>query len=93
MNEFFARWKTESPEFFKNIAAFGKWLLGAGGVLMATTIAAPETIIPQVIEVVKIASGYMVFGGGIMIGLAGLTVKDYDELQKKIESKSEDKNQ
>ncbi len=74
MNEFFARWETESPIFFKRLSKFGKWLVGAGVAFGAAAMAAPDEIHTQVVSVVKIASGYMIFGGGLIIGLCGLTV-------------------
>lgn len=92
MNEFLARWSTESPSFFKRIAGIGKFLVGAGGIIMAACLAAPETISASVLEYLKLASSYMVFGGGIMAAVAQLTVKDTEELQNKINEKDSSKN-
>jgi len=91
MKEFIARWKSESPEYFQAIGNFGKWVAGAGAILMASTLAAPETISASVLKVIQIASSYMIFGGGIVAGLCKLTVADYDALQEKMkENKKED---
>jgi hypothetical protein len=88
MNELIARWKTESPSFFKSLGLFGKFLVGAGGVTMAAVIAAPELVSPSVLHILKVVSSYLVFGGGIIAGVSQLTVKDYEELQTKINEKN-----
>ena len=92
MNEIIARWKTESPSFFKNLALFGKFLVGAGGVIMAAVLAAPELVSATILEILKTVSSYLVFGGGIIVGISTLTVADHDELQKKINEKSNSTN-
>ena len=92
MNEFIARWRTESPSFFKSLGLFGKFLVGAGGVTMAAVIAAPELVSPAVLHIMKIVSSYLVFGGGIIAGVSQLTVADHEELQKKINEKNTDAN-
>lgn len=92
MNEIKARWQTESPSFFKTLATIGKFLVGAGGVIMAATLAAPETISPQLINWLELGSSYMVFGGGIMAAVATLTVADYSELQNKLNEKDTGQN-
>jgi hypothetical protein len=88
MNEIIARWKTESPSFFKTLGLIGKFMVGAGGVTMAAVIAAPELVSASVLHILKIVSSYLVFGGGIIAGISQLTVKDYDELQTKINEKN-----
>jgi hypothetical protein len=90
MKEFIARWKSESPEYFKAIGNFGKWLAGAGAILMASTLAAPETISVSLIKTIQLVSSYMIFGGGIIAGLCKLPVADYDALQDKINKPKEE---
>jgi hypothetical protein len=87
MNELLARWKTEMPEFFKNISAIGKVIFLFGGIVMAACIGAPELVSPNVLHWSKLVASYMVFGGGIMAAMAQLTVKDTEELQNKINEK------
>lgn len=84
MNQIKARWTSESPDFFKTLSLIGKFLVGAGGVVMAACIAAPEIIAPGILEWLKLGSSYMVFGGGIIVGVSNLTVNSTSELQDKI---------
>jgi hypothetical protein len=88
MNELIARWKTEMPSFFKTVSLVGKFLVGAGGVTMAAVLAAPELVSPAVLQILKVVSSYLVFGGGIIAGVSQLTVKDYEELQTKLHEKN-----
>jgi hypothetical protein len=93
MNEFFARWETESPKFFKRLVRFGKWVAGAGAALVAATMVAPAEINKEVVDAVKLASSYMIFGGGILAAVSGLTVDSRDELDAKLQPKKDDVNQ
>jgi hypothetical protein len=88
MNEFFARWRSESPAFFKNLAWGGKIIVGMGGAIMAVLIAAPELIHAKVIETLQLIASYLVFGGGIIVAISSLTVESKDELQNKIDEKN-----
>ena len=88
MNEFKARWITESPSFFKKLNMYGKLLVGAGGVIMAACIAAPEAISETMLHYLKLSASYMVFGGGILAAVANLKVADHSELQNKINEKT-----
>lgn len=77
----------ESPAFFKTLALGGKFFLGAGGVIMAACLAAPELVSATVLEVTKTVASYMIFGGGIIAGVSQLTVSDYSELKEKLDEK------
>jgi hypothetical protein len=92
MNEFLARWRTESPSFFKNLAWGGKIIVGMGGAIMAVVIAAPELIHAKVIETLQLVASYLVFGGGIIVAISSLTVESKDELQDKIDNQNHEKN-
>lgn len=87
MNELLTRWRLESPQFFKNLAWWGKVLAGAGGAIMAVVTAAPELIDETVLRICKLTASYLVFGGGIIVAISNLTVSDYDKLQKKLNEK------
>jgi uncharacterized membrane protein YraQ (UPF0718 family) len=87
MNEFFARWETESPLFFKRLGKFGKWLALTGGLVAAVTLAAPSEISEKVIATVRLVSSYMVFGGGIVMAICGLTVDSREEMENKMQKK------
>lgn len=84
MKELIARWKTESPTLFKNIGLFGKFLIGAGAVIAGATLTAPELISEKFIIILKSAAEHMIFGGTIILGISKLTVKDYSELEEKM---------
>jgi hypothetical protein len=84
MNEFIARWTSDSPAFFKAISKFGKWLVAAGAAIIATNMAAPEIISKEILAFLEKAAGYMVFGGGIIVAISNLTVSDYEELKDKL---------
>ncbi len=91
MNELIARWKLRSPSFFVGVANFGKWIMGVGAVLMAATVAAPESIKPELVETIKIVSSYMIFGGSVVLSIAKLTVADPEALKDLINNKPDEK--
>lgn len=89
MNELLTRWRLESPKFFTEIAYFGKLIVSIGGIVMASCLAAPETIAPAVLGWMKLISSYMIFGGGIVVAIANLTVSDPDKLKEKLHEKAD----
>jgi len=90
MNEFLARWETESPAFFKRLGKLGKWLFITGGAVAASTLAAPPEIKQSVIDVVRLVTSYMVFGGGIIAAVCGLTVDNREEMESKLKDTKKD---
>jgi len=90
MNEFLARWETESPAFFKRLGKFGKWLAFTGGTVAAVTMAAPPEIKQSVIDTIRLVSSYMVFGGGILAAVCGLTVDSREEMEAKLKDVKKD---
>lgn len=88
MNEIIARFKTESPKFFKNLALFGRWIVAVGLSLIAAKLGAPDWINPGFISALETIGGYMVFGGGLIVTVSSLTVDNKAELHMKINKPS-----
>ena len=84
MNEFFARWATESPKFFKRLGTWGKWITGAGAAIIAAKLTAPELIHKGFLNVLELVATYMVFGGGLIVIVSGLTVNDQEAMEQKM---------
>lgn len=81
MKELIARFQLDSPTFFIKIQKLGAFLTGLSVVLMGLQSQFPGVGIPDVVG--KIA-GYLAVAGAIAAGVARLTVKDYDELERKV---------
>lgn len=82
--EFSQRLDLPSPDFFKKIGSFGKWMLGTGLVILSPTLPVELGIqLPFVIPpvVTKIA-GIMVFVGYVIKKMSDLTVDDKSLLQE-----------
>lgn len=82
MKEFFARWDSESPKFFRKLIAFGKWLSGLSAAVYAATSTIPNISLPPVVNTIL---GYTTVIGAVIVAVAGLAVKDTAELDKKLE--------
>lgn len=81
MKELISRFQLDSPSFFVKIQKIGAFLSGLSVILMGLQSQFPSVGIPD--SVSKIA-GYLAVAGAIAAGIARLTVKDYDELEKRI---------
>jgi hypothetical protein len=84
MNEFLARWESESPKFFKKLIKFGKWLSGLSAAVYAATASIPNASLPTIVNQIL---GYTTVIGAVIVAVASLAVKDTVELENKIESK------
>jgi hypothetical protein len=81
MKELIARFQIPSPSFFVKIQKLGAFLTGLSVVLMGLQSQFPGVGIPD--SVAKIA-GYLAVAGAIAAGIARLTVRDYEELERKV---------
>lgn len=84
MNEIIARLTTAMPKFFQTVAKIGGILTGISLLLIGIKQEFPTIMIPAIIETI---ATYCAVAGAVMAGVAALAVKDYDALQKKINSK------
>lgn len=69
------RCKAETPSFFKKMRLIGLVLAAVGGVLVATPITLPTTM-------VNIA-GYLILAGSVATAVSQVTVKDENEFEFK----------
>lgn len=81
MKEIITRWSLESPSFFQNVQRVGAFLMGLSVILIGLEGQYPTVGLPD--SIAKIG-GYMAVAGSVMMAIAKLTVKDYEELDKKL---------
>lgn len=67
--ELWNRWTAASPVFFKKLQAFGLYLTGASGALLA---------IPGVPAFIHDIAGYALTAGAVLTAVSKLPVKDPD---------------
>jgi hypothetical protein len=87
MKQFIARFKTQSPKYFNDIARAAKWVVAAGLTLIAAKLSAPAGISEALVGWLETIGQYRVFGGGLVFAMAKQTVNDQGELEEKINKK------
>jgi hypothetical protein len=73
MKEIIARWKAETPIFFKNLIVFGITLAGVGGALLAAEKTVPNFHLPALMYQ---ASQWMIVAGLVCSAVSKTTKKD-----------------
>jgi hypothetical protein len=51
---------------------------------------APAEIHPEFVNIVKLVSSYMIFGGGIIVAISGLTVDRREDMEEKMQKPNTD---